>query len=405
MAKSRLLSRIIIAVLILIFNINTAFSQINLVDNPSFEILISCPAGTDQIGLAVGWNTPINGGGGNPDLYNVCCSNPSVCGVPLQSLFNTFQFPHSGNGYAGLDAMHSTWPNNFREYIQRKLSFKLSNGHNYCVTFYASLSNQSNAYIKTLGAFFDNGSISAPAPHGLAIVSPQVYNNVQSLNDTLNWMKIEGSFDATGNEEYITIGNFFSDSNSGVGIIGTPSSWYAYYYIDDVSVIDADLDAHAGNDTTVHTPGDSIFIGRPPEVGLNDDCIWFVNGQPIDTIAGMWVKPDTTTTYVLQQTICGNVKYDTVTVTVSGVGVGEYGAMDNQIHLFPNPANNFFTLQLLENTTHATLTIYDLLGKAIQTLAITKQVTVVDINALAKGVYIAEMKAEKGVFRKKFLKE
>ena len=40
-----------------------SFTQVNLVSNPSFEIIYSCPSGANQLDTAVGWSTPINGGG------------------------------------------------------------------------------------------------------------------------------------------------------------------------------------------------------------------------------------------------------------------------------------------------------------------------------------------------------
>ena len=325
---------VLCAIFILVHNA-ISFAQINIVTNPSFEILSTCPSSIDQIDSAIGWNTPLSGGG-SPDLYNVCCTAPPLCGVPSQTNFHTFQYPHSGNEYAGIDVAICYYVDNWREYIQSKLRKKLSAGHIYCVTFYASLSDQGLAFIRPLGAYLDNGSITAPAPYGLATVTPQIYNTSQLLNDTVNWMKVEGSFTAIGTEEYITIGNFFSDSASNIGMFGTPSDWFSYYYIDDVSVIDANLPAFAGNDTLIY-PGDSIFIGRQPEVGLNEDCIWFINGLPKDTIAGMWVKPDSTTTYILEQTICGNVRWDTVTVSVSGVGIEDY-FNEAAFKIYPNPA-------------------------------------------------------------------
>jgi len=364
MQKLQLLSKMMIAVLVLVFNINTAISQINLVTNPSFESLFSCPSGSGQIDSAIGWGTPINGGG-NPELFNVCCIVPSICGVPSQTSYSTFQYSHSGSSYSGIDVACSFFFDNFREYIQCKLVKGLSSGHIYCVKFYASLSDQSMAYIKSLGAYFDDGSIQAIAPHGLAAVTPQIYNTAQALNDTVNWMKIEGSFVATGNDEYITIGNFFSDSSSEIGFFGTPTSWASYYYIDDVSVIDAGLPAFAGNDTII-LPGDSVFIGRQPEVGLNEDCMWFVNGTPIDTVAGMWVKPDSTTTYILEQNICGYVSYDTVTVIVSGVGIEQY-TNGNGMTIFPNPTTGDFWIQfdMKFKGGKANIRIYSMIGEMV----------------------------------------
>ena len=364
-------------------------AQLNLVVNPSFEELISCPTGSGQIEKALGWGTPINGGGGNPELYNVCCTQPYACGVPSHPANWGFQYPRSGNSYIGIDVVYSAAPNNFREYIQSKLKSKLTSGQTYCVSFYVNLNDFQPAYIKTLGAYMDNGSVSAPAPHGIAIVFPQVYNNSLPLNDTVKWMKIEGSFIAFGNEEYITIGNFFPDSTSGIGFFGSPSSWSSYYNIDDVSVIETSLPAKAGKDTLIH-PGDSVFIGRQQEVGLDEDCIWLVDGVPIDTIAGMWVKPDSTTTYILEQNICGNVKYDTVIVAVSGVGVDEYRWGRRRVKVYPNPTKDEFYIEYYGDVNGQVMVVelYNIYGALVKKVQVTnKSRLTVSTRDLPSGIY------------------
>ncbi len=390
---------IALCIIILITYNAISFAQINQVANPSFEEIDSCPVGFSQFNNITGWSTPINGGGGDPELYNICCTLPSHCGVPTQSFVNSSQYPHFGNSYAGFDAVCSINANNFREYIQSKLKKKLLSGNNYCVKFFVSLSDQSNAYIKPLGVYLDNGSVTAPAPHGLALVTPQVYNTTQSLSDTVNWMKIEGSFVALGNEEYITIGNFFTDANSDIGLKGAPTFWFAYYYIDDVSVIDASLPAFAGKDTLIY-PGDSVFIGRHPEIGLDEDCIWFVNGLPIDTVAGIWVKPDSNTTYILQQTICGNVSYDTVNITVGFAGINEFTSLSDNIEVYPNPNNGTFTISLNGNNSiseSAEVRVLDILGNQINVvnLYLKKNIAIFDME-LSNGIYFISVKDSKG---------
>ena len=392
-----------LALCIIAFMMHNAISsaQINLVSNPSFEMIYSCPTSAGQIDSAIGWSTLKNGGGGTPDFFHVCCTSPLYCGVPLNTFNINFQYPHSGNAYCDIQvADHAL--NEYREYIQSKLIKGLSTGYTYCVKFFVSLTEQSNAYIKPLGVYFDDGSVSGP-PHGLVLVQPQVFNTVQLLNDTVNWMKIEGSFTATGLETYITLGNFFPISSSEVTIIDTTLSiWYTFYFIDDVSVIDANLPPYAGNDTIIQ-PGDSIFIGRQPEIGLNDDCIWFVNGLPIDTIAGMWVKPDSTTTYILEQTICGNVSYDTVTVIVSGVGIETYTKDGKGITLYPNPATN--TLNIESSTKFSEVIISDILGNVVIRQRAYNHAVSVDVSGLGKGLYFVKLLNENGFVVKRFLKE
>ncbi len=366
-----------------------AQAQVNLVVNPSFEDLYGCPTDGGQIDSAVGWSLPIGGGGYTPDLYNICSTAPQV-GVPINTSGYSFQYPHSGIGYAGVDVGTFLYPDNDREYIQNKLRNRLSPGHIYCVKFYASLTDNSIAFITKLGAYFDNGGVSAPLPHGIALVTPQICNNTQPLTDKVDWMKIEGSFIASGTEQYITIGNFFTDSLSIMGFFSTDQFWTCYYYIDDVSVTDAGLPPFAGNDTIVHNPGDSVFIGRPSEVGLDEDCIWFVDGVAIDTIAGMWVKPDSTTTYILEQSICGNVSHDTITVTVSGVGVDEYQNTNQWVKVYPNPSDGDITIQYkFLGTDKCEFELYDVFGRKVYTHSLPSDATSFTLNgtSLSSGVY------------------
>jgi len=273
---------------------------------------------------------------------------------------------------------------------------------------YVNLANYATGIVKPIGVYFDDGSVMTYTIFGLAYANafyqpamPQVYNTNQVLNDTLNWMKIEGSFVATGTEEYITIGNFFPDSLS--EIVYWTTYWASYYYIDDVSVIPANLPAYAGNDTLIQ-PGDSVFIGRQPEIGLDEDCIWFVNGVPEDTVAGLWVQPANTTTYIVQQTICGNVTWDTVTVSVYGTGIEDVTrGLNRWLRVYPNPATHQLSIE--SPVTNATLCITNLLGQEVWRQEVREKQFNVDVSRFGKGVYFVYMKTEKGVIVKKFMKE
>ena len=47
---------------------NLSFGQENLVNNPSFEEITSCPSNYEQINYSVGWGILQTGGGGPPDF-------------------------------------------------------------------------------------------------------------------------------------------------------------------------------------------------------------------------------------------------------------------------------------------------------------------------------------------------
>lgn len=378
--------------------IEETFSQVNLVPNPSFENYIQCPNGYGAIQYAINWGKLKNGGGGTPDLYNICSnvSNPGT-GVPVNSFNKGFQYARSGVGYSGISVYDSTGVQ--REYIQSKLISKLIYQHKYCVTIYVSLINYVKYYCNKLGAYLDSGNVFAPTAFAVASANPQILNTTQQLNDTLNWMKIQDTFTATGIEEYISIGNFFSDISSDVHVFNSSSiSTFSYYYIDDVSVIDVGTPAYAGKDTTIIL-GDSVFVGRPPEIGLNEDCIWFVNSNAIDTIAGMWVKPASTTTFVLQQTICGTVTYDTVIVTVNPNGIEEFNHQ-SLITIYPNPTTGDIWIKAnSEISGEAQIIIHDLVGKKVYEKTMTiKDAVKISID-LQKGTYLISVKATNANFK------
>jgi len=199
------------------------FSQ-NLVPNPSFEEYIECPTGYSGIYLLFcpPWHT---GNLATPDYFNPC-SNPSKAGVPYNDV--GFQEAHTGEAYAGCIMSYLEYP--WSEYLQVQLSEPCISGHNYEISFYVSLANFWNNGISKIDVYFS----AVPPPVdtcGPLSVIPQFESQIGTIRDTSNWVLITGCFHAQGGEEWITIGNF-----SPYESLYTP---YSYYYIDDVSVIDA----------------------------------------------------------------------------------------------------------------------------------------------------------------------
>lgn len=270
----------------------------------------------------------------------------------------------------------------------------------YCVKFYVSLSDNSQYATKNLSAYFSKDSCLHVAPPYILPNPAQVANaDTIIVKDKTNWQKIELIYASAGaKERFMTIGNMENDANTYTVTAGTGSIQGAYYYIDDVSVIDMSTPAFAGKDTIIAL-GDSVFIGRPPEIGLNEDCIWFVSGNPIDTIAGMWVHPGATTTYVLQQTICGEVKYDTVLVTVDPNAVGFFD-YKNEMNIYPNPTTRDIWIRAVgEPGEICSVVIYDLLGKKVfeQTVSIKEPIKI--SPDLQEGTHLISIKTNNDNFK------
>jgi len=286
-------------------------SQVNLVPNPSFETLFGYDTSLffDYIFKAPPWDTLKAGGGGG-----IVAPTPTT---PMG-----YQKARTGNFMAGTSFYHSVSTNlKWRGYIQTPLTQKLKTNKPYCVTGYFNLQDRCQYAIDELSFYFDDGSIAAIAPREIAFAAPQVKSPSGIFyGDTMNWEKAQGVFVANGNENYVTIGNFKPQASLTASLVH-PSviGIVAEYFIDDVSVIDADLPACAGKDTIICI-GDSVFIGRPPEIGL--ECSWRTGTINLGTGGGLWVKPVTTRTFEVTQDVCGLIKKDTILVQVKPKFIG-----------------------------------------------------------------------------------
>ena len=284
----------------------TLMAQINYVRNPSFENApnLSHTLTLDYIWAAPPWDS-LKAGDWGLFTTALVARSPSV-NMGGYQIARTGSLMSVSNQYFGIID---------RRYIQQELLKPLINNKSYCVSAYFNLSNRSQYAMDRLSIYFDDGTIKTSGPGQPAIVTPQIVSPIGIYyKDTLGWEKVQGSFTATGSETFITIGNFFQQASL------TPSLVYpgavcacADYFLDDVSVIESDLPAYAGRDTVLCT-GDSVFIGRPPEIGL--ECIWNSNGSQIGSGGGLWVKPSTTQTFEVTQDVCGLIKKDTIRVQI-----------------------------------------------------------------------------------------
>ena len=173
---------------------------------------------------------------------------------------------------------------------------------------------------------------------------------------------------------------------------------YTLYLVDDVSVIESDLPADAGPDRHIGKD-DSTYIGRPKEVGL--ECSWSVLGSPtiVGKGAGIWVKPTTTTSYVITQTLCGQVKEDTVRVEVWGVGIASLKGQMQEYSIAPNPNEGAIHLQQAVNDDRPCLIeAYEVTGKRV----FTSRSSFIDgrmglnLSDLAAGLYYLVVRDNSG---------
>ena len=320
----------------------------------------------------------------------------SLVGVPLGGFYN--HYPRTGDGMMEIEAYYDniipTAPYH-RDYAQGKLYDRLIAGKSYCITFFVTLAQGSQYAVNKLGTYLDNGAIDAgqdsaacAMPHPSFI--PQVYTNAV-IDDTTNWVKIQGSFTATGNERFITLGNFFDiDNTDTVRQHPHSADHYSWYLLDDVSVIESTARAFAGPDALIGL-GDTIHIGST-EDGM--PCEWYVLGgtTAIGYGGGIDVHPTTTTSYVVMLDLCGHITYDTVKIYVVPAGVSSLGFPADLINLYPSPANN----QLhIDHAASCTITLTDITGHIWQQTHLLTDKETIDITSLPTGTYIATLTDDK----------
>ena len=209
----------------------------NIIPNPSFEVYDTCPNNLDQIRFAIGWSSYRN----TPDYFNSCSPNGGYSGIPLNKF--GFQYPRTGNAYAGFFSIHTT-AFNYREYIGIQLNQALIIGHKYYGAFFVNRVTDTNGQNKNiatnkLGMRFSTLEYSNVNPSPINNYA-QIYTD-SIITDTLNWVKISGFFIADSAYQFLSIGNFFSDSVT-TSIKFDSTATGSYYFLDDISLIDSTTD-------------------------------------------------------------------------------------------------------------------------------------------------------------------
>jgi gliding motility-associated-like protein len=294
-----------------LIGIGTCLSQ-NLVPNPSFEDHFDCTFG--GIENATYWC-----GVNSCSYYNIC--NPSlISGIPTNYWspgFPSFQYPHTGNAHASMGFIFPTQPLiTPSRYPHIKLKDTLEAGKTYCVSYYVSLWNDCKYSTDKFGALFTTtGFDCLISPQNLYGQIPQVVSSAGVLyDDTLGWQEVSGLYIATGNEAYLTLGNFFITTahTYSISYPGSPR-FLAEYYLDDVSVEEVQL-ARCAKDSAI-CQGDSIQLGNnASEAAIYN---WLPNlGLSCSTCANPKAAPLSSTTYTCFKTQCKVNTTDVVSITI-----------------------------------------------------------------------------------------
>lgn len=233
----------------------------NLVPNPGFEEVKKVPcAWTQQAAkfnneVMVGWNSPTET---TPDLFSTdadakCWTNPS-------NRTNGKTLPRSGKAMAGIKIYgKGNTPTFWHEYVQITLPEALEKGTRYIVECWAQRANFSNEASNNIGIYLSPVAVKTRDNLPLYF-TPHV--NTEEILDAARWKKVSGVIEATGDERFLLIGNFYGDEAT-LHKQQPQGERGAYYFIDDVNL----RVAPAG---TALTPRPKESVPPPPKTVVAD---------------------------------------------------------------------------------------------------------------------------------------
>jgi outer membrane protein OmpA-like peptidoglycan-associated protein len=208
-----------------------SFGQ-NLVLNPGFE------AHGEIAGNNPAWD---NLRGNHVDKWY--SATGGSCDYYLKSsyyLFNAYGKPQSKSGDA-MAGMAVFGKNNYREYIEGELSEKLIQDSVYEFTVSIALAGDCGYGIDQIGIYFGEKMVYEKALIDPLKLIPQIVIDSTATSEIIGkWVTFHATYTATGGEKYFAIGNFQNDKKSSAHKTSKENSKqlpYAYYYIDDVSLI------------------------------------------------------------------------------------------------------------------------------------------------------------------------
>ena len=386
-------------------------AQSNLVPNPSFEVLDSCPTSSALSHWANGWVTNIN----STDYFHACTNPNNQIGVPANAL--GYQCPSTGRAYCGLLVYNEPFPDGV-EFIGRELSIPLTTNEKYYFSCKLSLSGGIgiNCGIDKFGVLFTNVNygFSSFAASSLANNTAH-YFDANIITDTAGWITIFGSFIADSNYSYMLIGNFFDTTTTNTACFDS-NTQRAYYYIDDVCVSVDSLTCVNIASEIIDFVGDSTLITQ-------SSCIGFSINSQLYYDSYEWLFPGATPSFSSDSfptSICydsiGNfdvilivsdssgcadtiTRNNYITVLDSSVGIDKNAGEQYLINIYPNPTKNIIQIEV-GNTEKLEIAIYNLLGELVYKKISYSVISEINLSEEAPGVYLVKIEANNQIVNK-----
>lgn len=265
-----------------------SIAQGNMIENGSFESVNKKIKGGGWVEYTTGWSSPTDA---KADIFS---SNAKADDykTPINMYGDTD--PLEGSNYAGL-IMYSYKDAEPRQYLQAQLTEKMKEDKVYCVKMNVMLSMLSKYSCNNLGIYISKKPLTPEEIEAYNIQPQIIHSQNRIFSEQFDWEPICQTYIADGGEEYITIGNFATEEDTQnekikkpKGITGTQAR-SAYYYIDDVSVMnmagvescECELDAGGNAINVVY----SVETSTEMELDVTEDIertrIYFDDGSDL----------------------------------------------------------------------------------------------------------------------------
>ena len=213
----------------------------NFINNGGFENYEKCPNGFNtgpflklKRKLVNDWFIPTKG---SPDYFNRC---EGYKGPTFKRWSNSFT-PYKGNGVVGLILGDLDEVNGFnwfyREYAESKMNGSLIKDSLYSIELFVLLLPKSEVAADSIQVCLSNKRISEWTETKFKKYVGNVHAG--ALGTERGWRRVVINFKATGNERYLTIGNFRGKETkfNKIDKIERKSTQQAYYLIDEVRLV------------------------------------------------------------------------------------------------------------------------------------------------------------------------
>jgi endonuclease I/chitodextrinase len=431
--------------------LNVALSNISL-----NSIDVFWDASTDNIGVT-GYNVFVNGilqeqtSNTNISITNLETNTNYTFSVVAKDLINNMSAASAAvNGTTLQDANPPSTPTNVVVSNETDSSFKVSwtasTDNNAVANYEVYIDNSLNA--TTSDTFYTVSGLSSSTRYTVQIVAVDIDNNKSDKTAEISATTTAGTFNGvselfiseyaesaknTGNQKAIEIVNLsgatINLSAYSIQKQSNGGSWVDDYPLGNVNIIPGDVFVIVHADVTEQILLDEADLFGPPNIDTspygygspmnfngNDPVGLYKNGVLIDIIGNEGDSSFHIEDKVYRRKsniISPNTRFDAAewevlsANTFDGIGIHtatlstKSGTLES-FKMYPNPTNGnriYFSL-----TEAATIQIYTILGKLIQSKEVTKSKNNIDISNLSQGVYLLKVISGKQFITKKLIK-